>query len=104
LKVLHLNDNEELFCCDDKFFNFIEVITLLQLEELDISNTEITETIVFILCKVLTPYLKKLKINNCHIQQFYKNKLEENFKNYHFSKKNCTLCRGYCYNVNLNLN
>lgn len=103
LKILHLNDNEQLFCCDDKFFNFIEVITLLQLEELDISNTEITESIIFIICKVLSQHLKKLKINNCHIKDFYKKKLEENFKDYHFSKKNCSLCRRYCYNVNLNL-
>jgi hypothetical protein len=68
LKVLHLNDNPDLLCCDDKYLNFIEFMSLVSLEELDISNVEIPPDLIFIMCSIQSKTLKKLKMCNCHIK------------------------------------
>lgn len=99
LKTLDLSYNTNLLCDDDTCIYLIEFCTVTSLEELDLSGTEISGTVAFIIYKILEKSLKKFRIFDSHINYFYKKKFEENFKNFYFAQKKCLTCRNSCYNI-----
>lgn len=99
LKTLNLSYNRNLLFDDDTCIFFIEFITVMSLEELNISGTDVSGTVAFIICKILQKSLKNFRLSDCHINYFYKNKFEENFKKIYFSKKNCNSCCDACFNI-----
>lgn len=98
LKVLHLNGNEDLFCCSNANINFIEFMSLVSLEELDISNIDIPKDVLFITASIQSKILK-LKMCNCHITGLLQEKLESLNMNLKFYKNlSCGRCK-ICYDA-----
>lgn len=95
LKVLHLNGNENLLCCSEAYLNFVEFMSLVSLEELDISNVDdVPENLIFIMCSIQSQSLKKLKMCNCHIKSDLYDKLETLNMNLKFYKNlSCGRCK-----------
>lgn len=100
LKVLHLNGNEELFCCSEAYLHFIEFMSLVSLEELDISNVDdIPENVIFIMCSIQSKSLKKLKMCNCHITSNLCEKLKTLKMDLNFYENlSCGRCK-ICYDA-----
>ena len=96
LKKLYLNGNN-IFGNDKGNLRFIELLTCLQLEELDISDTNITETMILICSTILLPRIQYLSIYNCHIKEYYKKKLDSNFDL--VINNECNKCTEFCYHM-----
>ena len=96
IKKLSLNGNI-LFDNNTRNLYFIEIITYMKLEELYISNTNIPESLIYIISSISLPYIKKLEIYNCHIKEHYKNLLESNYQL--IENINCKKCFLSCYHI-----